>query len=1842
MRAYFYLLEVNMADQMFTMGWDADFSTLESALTRLNSKISNSFNDRVINAFVRELNAAETSANKFEIGINRVLQRFNSLTVTQQAWVRAASSSDVEILKLISGFDRMTAAADRAARAEQAALDARNRRSRQGMYEDLFGRGGTQDTLIQRSARPSASEWNRMTANRFGPAAQPSSAKESASIFAGLQPNSMGLFTTNAQKANTQLVTMGNNFGRLSGIQDTFWGKAIGRFGMHLAQWSAWLLLIDAAQQGIEAVAHTMSEAISRSAEFQVQGVQFQAAEKSGRAQGIISGPGVSTNQVLQDSIKLATQYGDKVSDVSQDIQLWYKRTGDLNAALFMTNEGLKFQLATGTDLEDFYRTITALSSQMGNIPLTSKDKMGFDLTQTPRLMNMIVAASQSMGAGFHQVNREGKELGSGTANAAYILLHALEQDASALGTLGLKGDQIIAVNQALITSFGNTGMAAGEAGERVARLAGGIASLNKPASVNALVKGGFSEAQIKGLQAVFDTSKGGDVFERYGKYMATLDKPLREILELQISGTRQWETTTNVLRAYEQNVQRIRKAMQDQNAETRLASDMSNTYEINVRKLQGAWDGFLITFGLGVLPSLTTFVKYVTTDVIPAIGLMIDGLGRWARLSAALNDIGAAGRRDWEGVKQSARGFGELRDVERESRLTQEQASSGPVTRRGTTEAQERALYDAEVRRKREELGSMAVYRPAPFKFKPDYPSELARRHDLSPQSFARNTPNAENVVTAQNIAFAGQKGIADAVELNRRAQEALKHIGGQHPEAGGRGVADPTTAAKKQKGVASASQEARTALEQLKQSYTDLTDAQRNHQLIDQEEVRMAERKVRIYGANDDTVAAAKAAMRKESADYQREINIAQRDLPLAQKIANADYRKAMAAKPGSTTRDQMLGAYRQARSFVDELTLAITRARNAQVDLNDRAQELDLKKIEDWYTRAMTTRDKDVTNAQNVFSEAENQGAKRAALPNLLTQIQASRDLASDQVKRLTSSQWWHGDWDNQTPEEFSRQYDAAMATIQQRDQEAINAKKQLKQAQDQLIESLSKGAASGRQGLEDSLLGAAGFANSSGGAAQETYYRAIFKTQRDLVDQTEAWKQKIREIGTATDDVSNYQRDLANRAFDYAKAMDSVNLSLAEQQRRIDTIKNSDFFKAVDQALGTVAGNLSSNFMNAFTGLNSSNNRINQLNEETQAMETQKQAANDLYSLQKNHTAEQDAMHQIYMRDMDLQIAKTKALTEAEKQRQQNPGGLKKVADDFVKSMVDGFINKLKTDALNGLFNLDPNKDLKESMKLYADVTKNQLVKALGSSEDGFASSVVSFKSAAATFSEAVGALLRAMPTAPANLNTPSQSDANIIQNVLNVFANPGADSTTGNTLFNQNNSAGSSISPAVAAAMGISMGGGFQVASTSLNGLGSPSGAVGGVNSSDAVTLAAATGISYPQAVAVLNQSQAQMSMDPLGARTAKPGGVTGIGMGIQDYLKIPKGGIGTGPGSLGKYANIATAAYGLYSAATQTKGNGTVGGFSSGVQGAVSGAKLGSIFGPVGTAVGAAAGFLIGLIGFGNHTPSDQMPDKFDTARFTQYVGELQGSAATAYGPPYNPATDPVQQQLGGQPMLNYIQAWVAKNLNSGNSDKKKLAQRLDALYGHIPGQGLGFQKDIGKEWVKGGSLSGTYVDIWNQAMTDVQDILTLDNANAQPEQLVGLNQYGSGTGFFAYSWDTPGYNAPSTPPGTAGGSTLVPGGSGPVIPGTGTGSTTTGSGGTGGITIGGGGGRITPPQIDQSPAAYAYNIPTYSATAAPIVVQQNITIPVDGRVLARTNQAYALRAAAQGYESVT
>ena len=398
--------------------------------------------------------------------------------------------------------------------------------------------------------------------------------------------------------------------------------SAIGGLGTHIVQWGLFAVALGAANAAMEFFANTSAKA----SEAQVQGVLFRQSQQS-----LASATGPTDHAqfgaVQAQSIALAVKYGEEVNNVSQDISLWYKRTGDLGSAIGLTNETLKAHLATGTDIEDLYRTITGLSAQAGSVPMDPGDKRGFGLDQVPELLKRVTAAAQIAGAGLHLVGKAGFEAGNQTSNAMELILKALDKDASALGSLGYDMTKTIALNASLIQAFGNTGASAEEAADKIARIAGGLASLSNPQSgkvkqISALI-GAENLPDFKNLN---DVAKGDSIanlsklYDELGKKQSANTRIIEDNINTLLGGNRQYEAATILIKAYANEQKIVEGIMRNRGAEDRLASEMAGTYKVQQQRLNAEIEGMQIAIGQAALPALQALVSWITSSAVPAV----------------------------------------------------------------------------------------------------------------------------------------------------------------------------------------------------------------------------------------------------------------------------------------------------------------------------------------------------------------------------------------------------------------------------------------------------------------------------------------------------------------------------------------------------------------------------------------------------------------------------------------------------------------------------------------------------------------------------------------------------------------------------------------------------------------------------------------------------------------------------------------------------------------------------------------------------------------------------------------------------------------------------------------------------------------------------------------------------------------------------------------------------------------------------------------------------------------------------------------------------------------------
>jgi uncharacterized protein (UPF0335 family) len=426
-----------------------------------------------------------------------------------------------------------------------------------------------------------------------------------------------------------QFISEADQLGQRVKAMPSYWDHVVTSFKNHLGQWTLMTASITAAYTALEQFQHALQE----TSEFQVQGVLFQANQRSAALQGIPINQ-VDNTQLLQSATQLAMKWGDTVNDVAQDLSLWYKRTGDLNDAMYLTNQAMEFQLTTGTDLEQIYKTLTALSVQAEGQKLGGVfGNQTFDLSKTRDVLEEIYAAAVAAGGGMRQISAGEKEIGSGSSNAGELLLDAIDKDNAALKMLGSNMTDSIALNAALIQSFGNAGASASEAGEKIGRIAGSLASLSKPGALDVFGKAGFD---VKALNDVLDTHKNV-LFELLDQY-SKMDTQQQMFVSHTIGGTRQFEAVQAVYEAYKGHLQDIQKAMADLSQEDQTAGQMHDTLANSVSRLNAEWESMALLLGGPVINALSALVSG-TAQAIAGVLDLGNGVAAVLHMAAAASN---------------------------------------------------------------------------------------------------------------------------------------------------------------------------------------------------------------------------------------------------------------------------------------------------------------------------------------------------------------------------------------------------------------------------------------------------------------------------------------------------------------------------------------------------------------------------------------------------------------------------------------------------------------------------------------------------------------------------------------------------------------------------------------------------------------------------------------------------------------------------------------------------------------------------------------------------------------------------------------------------------------------------------------------------------------------------------------------------------------------------------------------------------------------------------------------------------------------------------------------------
>lgn len=1706
----------------------------------------------------KALQDAATVAAQTQVSANReLLASIQAVTVARKADAEAAKMQATALNDVMSGgFDNKlyrrvpkgaflnynTAAEDEASSARA------NYRSKQGMYDNLFAASGS-DASFKEQAQYAKDL--RMEVEKLGGVTK---------------ATRLGLI-------DQQDLAFMSAYGQEVRALPTYWDRTVGSFGKHIGQFALFSAALGAVTVGYEA----LRESIARAGEAQEQMVQLRSAQRVDKAAGIPLGP-ASSGEVLGDAGTLAAKWGDNINDVVQDVTQWYKVTGDLNNALFLTDNALKFQTASGTDLEDTYRTLIGLASQMKGVKMGNGDNDPFDLSKTPEILNDIFTAATAAGAGMRQVNIQGAEIGKGTANSAEILLHAFEQDGEALKKLGVTMADAVAINQSLITAMGNTGGEADGAAEKVSRLVGGIMELSKQSKANTLAKD-LGSQKFEGLRNVLNAGgDNGDLVVKFAEYFEKLDTRSKNVLATTMAGNRQYGIANNLLDSALGTLAKIEKAEEDKNALDKTAKDMMDTFNMQAKQLQGLWSSIAVTIGGPLIAALSTAVslagKFLNT--IGLIGSFAgDQMGGNSQFNSDLKaKFGytpavtpvhsfAAGSSFSEGHEKAQSLPGHTDD------MASLRAVLGPAL------AQHGAQMDAP------SLAlSLGILNNRNYTFQSAMTALATTANAKDNQNvlhtlFGNKFDDVGGVQRADDIFFMEHPSAAFA--QYDKSKKGLLPPGGDGNQ--GPSVPDTTGGANKPlKDYEVAAQ----GLADLKDQYLDSTQKLKDHSAALESDIASQDRQLQTFGYTQQVVNKVNAERQQDMATlHASSAEIRNEQIPAYEKVRDAALAHAKAVGQNTQEGKGWMQVYRSAG----------TELRSLQSELDTNTQKWDenrdgifsaTKALADYQSReterAYSTQHSDMQKAY---------GLGHSSLDDL-TGLENARHLREEQILL------------NEAKQDGGRITDALRQKIEQ---EADTHKANADAIQDeatQLKQSLTTKIADDETKLLDAYTKMSGMTRE-----RAQTLRDEAQLTQDEVKFTQDYEKAIGQAGAAL-------RPLVESWGQVEQAQLSANRAAVEYTDKLTELQATPLMKGLTAGFDTLGTDVGSSVTDQLFGITADNNQVQSISNQIQLLQNQKTVQDQIYSDQLYHSALQEAQHKTYLYDLDEEIKKLQQKAAAIKQGESEHGLLTKAAQAMTKTIVDDMVKQLATNvekSIESVFVKNPMQDqANQALRLYADATN-------GAQRQNMQA-----------YTSASQLIAQPMKDLTDSLNG-SGSNGTPVASAMEDLAVSLTD------LMDSSGSGGGVIDPggaysavtAGAAQFGISAAP-FNLGSLGQVGLWSG----GGSSGSSGGMLGGIMGFLGGGGLGGLG-SGAIGGLAMLGGG----GSLLGLGAGVAGLgaMYSQPNGKG-GDAMLGSLAGVA-ATGGILAALT----GGFAGGLfpsliSAGL--AFNPLMLGAIL--LGGAV--LGGGLGGM--FGPKLNAQNNPDIFDTQNFGQDMANLAGNGPTsglkgswtANG--QNFSEDPAMaQEMGNQGELMFISNWIKNNpTQAAKVLSPQQIQDFSNLSNVTPNGGPIANGKNGNLTLSNG-ITMYWKDLSQSANDASQAILNLKNASASASQaIVSLNMYGGNQGYFPYNYEIPGYEfdpklyqpgGSSTPGGpTSGtpGNPAVPPKSpvnprfpiqGPIRGGVGSDAAYVNRAMTGGTT---------------TPIIVSGNL--------------NIPINLDGRQITIATQAYTLRANVAGYQRVT
>lgn len=1056
-------------------------------------------------------------------------------------------------------------------------------------------------------------------------------------------------------------------YGQKVKAMPSMWDRTVGSFGKHILQFGMFSAALGTATAAYDA----LHESISRAMEAQVQLTQRHAVMEVEKSAGVNFGD-PSGAGAMQGAGLLAAKWGDNINDVLQDVTQWVKVTGDLNNALSMTDQALKFQTATGTDLEDTYRTLIALASQMKGVQMGNGDKDTFTLEKTPELLNDIYTAAAMAGAGMRQVSREGNEFSSGTANSAEILLHSFEQDGEALKKLGLNMADSVAINQALITAMGNTGREADGAAEKVSRLVGGIMELSKSSKVTSLSKDMGLDQFDKIKQALNSGNADGGFLERFAGAYEKLDKHAKNVLDTTIAGNRQYGIEGNLVDAIFGTYAKILKAEQDKNGLDEAAAQMMQTYEMATKQLAGEWSAVAATIGGPLIQALTGAVRQAAHFLQIVQGIKAEAHNSITDNADFRNELQAG-----FGIKtpgHEAQVWRPFQGMHTETTYNTagsfNQALSLALNARAGKMDATSWRYAFNILNSNEDINQKAI-------------DLYQTRDDAQGKSVGRalfgNKFDRNQVVNYAEGQYVIEYPMDETYTWNKSANGKML-IPPDGGTAGGPAVQSPTgkDTNKALKDYEMASQ----ALADLKDQYSDVNASLKDFDTTLDGSVQSQDRQLKTFGYTQQGVDALNNSHRSLMASLHNTNETLENEIPAYEQAkANA---LAHANALGRNTEEGRgwMAVARSADAEIRSLSGEIANNSNAWLAQRDAIFESN-KALADYQERELN---RQYNTLHNDMQRAYGKG--HASLDDLSNLENARHE--REELILLNEEKKNGGKITEALRESLEQEADTHRANTDAIREEADTLRQSM---QDKIEEAQNK--------TLDSYIKLADLSKERATALKDE----ITLTQ----DEYKFTVEYTKALGQASDQL----KPLVQQWGQVEEAQLAANRAAVEYADQIANLQASPLFKGLQAGLTNLSGDMGTAVTDQLFGITADNNSIQAINNEIAALQQKKTFEDQVYSNATWHSAMQEAQHKTYIYNLDEEIKKLQDKAKAIKEGESEHGMLTKAAQAMTKSIVDDMMKQLSTNIEKSITNLFVKNPMQEeankALKLYADAT-----------------------------------------------------------------------------------------------------------------------------------------------------------------------------------------------------------------------------------------------------------------------------------------------------------------------------------------------------------------------------------------------------------------------------------------------------------------------------------------------------------------------------------------------------